>query len=398
MRSPDHALQGVPSLRGVSPSRVAAAGIACAAVALAAAMLIRFRNQPSLILLGSAVIVLCIMALLHARFLQLAQTRFLLTRESLDHRNHEFHSVFDRALDAILILDDQLICQEANPAASRLLGVDHHRLVGRSMGQFSADSAEPSLLWRRLLGEGPFRGRMELLRADGARILTEFTSSANMLPSRHLLMLRDSTAQVRAEEARSRSLAVAKSNFLEAQVLRNATLALTHSAPMNAVLDNLLENVHPFIPYETAQVLLLEAPGRLFLAREVCSEIGMRHKSEFAETVNSGAFPVLMRALEQRGGLLVSDTRLESDWRNLPREPTAGSWLGVRLYTGEEAIGILSFVHTSPNRFTSEHLRLAASLAIPASLAVQNARLHERAEIFRAELERHLSNPQRTEN
>jgi PAS domain-containing protein len=146
MRSPVHALQGVPSLRGVSPFRVAAAGLACAAVALAAAMLIRFRSQPSLILLGSAVIVLCIMALLHARFLQLAQTRFLLTRESLDRRDYEFHSVFDRALDAILILDDRLICQEANPAASRLLGVDHHRLVGRSMGQFSADSSEPSLL------------------------------------------------------------------------------------------------------------------------------------------------------------------------------------------------------------------------------------------------------------
>jgi hypothetical protein len=47
---------------------------------------------------------------------------------------------------------------------------------------------------------------------------------------------------------------------------------------------------------------------------------------------------------------------------------------------------------------TAEHLRLAASLAIPASLAVQNARLHERAEIFRAELERHLLNPLRTEN
>jgi hypothetical protein len=38
-------------------------------------------------------------------------------------------------------------------------------------------------------------------------------------------------------------------------------------------------------------------------------------------------------------------------------------------------------------RFTREHLRLAKSLALSAAVAIQNARLYERAEIYASELE-----------
>ena len=398
MRSPISVLQEASPPAGLAASRATAIGTACIAIALAAALLIPFRAQPEPILLASAVIVLCITGFLQVRSLQLARERFLLTRRSLDLRHHEFHSVFDGALDAILILDDKLICREANPAAATLLGVDRQQLVGRSMGRFFADSAKPWLLGNQLPEKDSCRGKMEMMRADGARIVAEFSSSPNMLPSRHLLILRDSTAELRANEARTRSLAVARSNFLETQALRNATLTLTRSVRMNPVLDTLLKSLYPLIPYDTAQVLLLETPGRLFLVREVSSEFGNRLRPEPAETFDSGAFPVLMRTLEQRRGVLVSDTRHAGDWHEFPAGIMAGSWLGVPLYIGEEAIGILSLAHSRPAWFGPEHLRLASSLAIPVSLAIRNARLHERGEIFRAELQQRLSNPQRADN
>ena len=52
---------------------------------------------------------------------------------------------------------------------------------------------------------------------------------------------------------------------------------------------------------------------------------------------------------------------------------------------------LLSLGDTRAQAFTQEHLRLAKSLAIPAAVAIQNARLYERAEIFRAELEQRLA-------
>ncbi len=54
---------------------------------------------------------------------------------------------------------------------------------------------------------------------------------------------------------------------------------------------------------------------------------------------------------------------------------------------GGRVLGILSLGSNSRYVFTAEHLRLAKSLAVPAAVAIQNARVHERAEIYAAELE-----------
>jgi PAS domain S-box-containing protein len=54
-------------------------------------------------------------------------------------------------------------------------------------------------------------------------------------------------------------------------------------------------------------------------------------------------------------------------------------------------IGCLAVAHTLPGQFLPEHVRITESLAISAAVAIQNARLYERAEIYAAELERRLS-------
>jgi len=61
------------------------------------------------------------------------------------------------------------------------------------------------------------------------------------------------------------------------------------------------------------------------------------------------------------------------------------------LVASQQVLGLLSLGDTHAQAFTQEHLRLAKSLAIPAAVAIQNARLYEQAEIFRAELEQRLA-------
>ena len=60
-------------------------------------------------------------------------------------------------------------------------------------------------------------------------------------------------------------------------------------------------------------------------------------------------------------------------------------------------LGLLSLGDTHAHAFTQEHLRLAKSLAIPAAVAIQNARLYEQAEILRAELEQRLADLERAQ-
>lgn len=368
--------------------RITSATLGCLAVCLATGLFVFSRNVPDAFLLSAALTVLGLIALLHARFLQFSRLRFLVTSRSLAAREQEFRSVFEGALDAILVLDDQMVCQEANPSAFRLFCVERDQLVGRSLSLFEADHGKFFESWQRLVAGDVDRGQMEMMRADGARLAADFTATANMLPGRHLLVLRDATERLRAEEVRSRSLAATKAALQEAHALRSATLALTQALRLNPVLDTLLVTLRSLIPYETAQVLLLEASTRLFLAREVSAEAV--HIPHCTETVDCAEFPVLQQALLECEGLLIRDTRLEIAWRDFPGDYGARSWLGVPLYARDQVIGLLSVMHTRPEQFTAEHLRLAGSLAIPATVAIENARLYERAEICSAELEKRL--------
>jgi PAS domain S-box-containing protein len=61
-------------------------------------------------------------------------------------------------------------------------------------------------------------------------------------------------------------------------------------------------------------------------------------------------------------------------------------------------LGLLSLGDSHAQAFSQEHLRLAKSLAIPAAVAIQNARLFERAEIYGAELEQRLGDLEHTQN
>src|SRR5689334_6022439 len=76
-------------------------------------------------LLSSALLTLVLITLgiaigLHVRFLLLARREHRQTANALDATEREYKSVFDNALDGILILDDQSVCLEANPAALAL--------------------------------------------------------------------------------------------------------------------------------------------------------------------------------------------------------------------------------------------------------------------------------------
>jgi PAS domain S-box-containing protein len=67
------------------------------------------------------------------------------------------------------------------------------------------------------------------------------------------------------------------------------------------------------------------------------------------------------------------------------------SWLSVPLVASGQYLGFVSVGHIQPDLFTNEHLRRAELLAIPAAVAIQNARLYQTAQIHGSELEKRLA-------
>ncbi len=94
-----------------------------------------------------------------------------------------------------LIADNDRKYREASVGAGKLLGLPRDEIIGRSLDDFAAPAMKPVIpeRWQALLKEGEQSGTLELLRADGTPREVEYTAKTNILPVRHLLVLRDKT-------------------------------------------------------------------------------------------------------------------------------------------------------------------------------------------------------------
>jgi PAS domain S-box-containing protein len=198
--------------------------------------------------------------------------------------------------------------------------------------------------------------------------------------------VQDITSRKQAEMQIATHLDAAERARAEAEVLRKSTLALSQNLAMDSVLDTLLQCISELVPYDVATVLFAEESHNLMVARVAPKTepgiIGLTLKAE----VNA----FLAKAFLEQRSILLPDVTDEAEWKGIPPFDRIKSWLGVPLIAGNEVLGILSLGALVSNVFTPEHLRLAKSLAIPASVAIKNARTHERAEIYAAELEINL--------
>jgi formate hydrogenlyase transcriptional activator len=104
----------------------------------------------------------------------------------------------------ILIADDDGQSQYASTGASRLLGRPERQIVGRKIDEFAAPSSKPvvSQLWRAFLEQGEQEGVLLLTRPDGAPLEVEFAAKGNVLPVRHVVALRDRSAQTAQGDGR----------------------------------------------------------------------------------------------------------------------------------------------------------------------------------------------------
>ena len=207
----------------------------------------------------------------------------------------------------------------------------------------------------------------------------------------------DITALKRAEDQVTANLAKANSSWAEAEALRKATLALTEDLHMNCVLDALLRSLAELVPYTCARVLVPEGGPHWLALGEKTSPEPAKKSPRSPLTFVADESPFFQRIWSERKRILIPDTRQQEGWQTFEGHQQFRSWLSVPLVASEEFLGFLSVGHVEPNHFTDDHLRRAEMLAIPAAVAIQNARLYSTAEIYGSELEKRLTDLQKTE-
>jgi PAS domain S-box-containing protein len=299
------------------------------------------------------------------------------TRKTL-YANAAYETITGRPLATLKV--DPLSYEEVIHSEDRkrvLFKLEQAMRTGRFDERFRTvlPNGEPRWLWVRGFPIRDVRGNIQRLVVTGL----------------------DITAQKEAEEEVQRNLSLAESAWAESDALRKATLALTQDLRMDDVLDTLLESLRELVPFESANIFLLEADSHLFVARE------FPHPERAAYLrcppgVKICDYPIISRVLEDHTSVIVYDANREREWRIFEAHPHLRSWICVPLVASQHILGLLSLGHSVAGELTSEHLRIAELLAIPAAAAIQNARLYERAEIYSEELQKRLADLRMAQN
>lgn len=122
-------------------------------------------------------------------------------KKPLSHNQAHLQALFDYALDAILIADDEGYYLEVNPAACQLLGYNREELLALRVWDITPEPNQHQgrKQWQLFLASGKQSGEYRLRRKDGRTIEVEYRAVAHIQPGLHLSILRDITERKRIE-------------------------------------------------------------------------------------------------------------------------------------------------------------------------------------------------------
>ena len=106
----------------------------------------------------------------------------------------------------ILITDDDGNSKDASVGVAKLLGLPRQKIIGRSVDDFAQPGFKPQIsqLWKALQEHGQHEGTLQLVGPNESRWTVEYTAKGNVLPVRHVLVLRDQSAAVETGDAPDR--------------------------------------------------------------------------------------------------------------------------------------------------------------------------------------------------
>jgi diguanylate cyclase (GGDEF)-like protein/PAS domain S-box-containing protein len=112
-----------------------------------------------------------------------------------------FEAVFESALDPMVIVNDEGVIVEANPAARQMLMLTDDSIGKRRATDYALGSDNPQIQaeWRELIAAGDVRSHSRIVLPSGDQCEVEFYSKANVLRGLHLIAIKDITERKRLQ-------------------------------------------------------------------------------------------------------------------------------------------------------------------------------------------------------
>ncbi len=307
--------------------------------------------------------------------------------ERLREKEAQYRSIFESTTDGLLIADEQGYVVEANPAFCAMLGYAHDELVGLHVTAFVHPDYHHLLAGLAPMIRSGVRFQTEAVdcRKDGSAIPVEIRGATFLYKGAPHLMsvVRDVSERVHAYESLEQRVS---ERTHELSTLLDVSHNVASTLELQPLLALILDQLKDVVEYRDASILTMEGDELEILAYwgPVPAEQLVGRRFALARAAAN------RRVIESKEPLIVADL-----WADDPlsqafqRVATADlgasmdhmrAWIGVPLLLKDRIIGMLSLAYDEPSYYTSRHAALALAIANQAAVAIENARLYERAQ------------------
>jgi PAS domain S-box-containing protein len=307
--------------------------------------------------------------------------------EALGERETQYRSIFEAVSDGLFINDLDGALVDFNPAAAEMHGYtvsDFRSLKPQefihpnSLGIFT-DYIET------VKSGGQFRSRATDVHKNGSPFLVEVTGTQFIYSGQPhaLATMRDITEQVQAYQLLEQRVA---ERTREISALLELARNVASTLELKPLLALVLSQLKTVVDYTGAAIATFEGDNLVFLDYQ-----GPTRR----EQILSLAVPVNLptgyqEVIRRRQPVIFNNAQNSIEVHNNPQGAVselldehfgyARSWLGVPLMVKDRAIGVLRVDHIEPEHFNEQDAQLVLAFANQAAVAIENARLYERAQ------------------
>lgn len=160
--------------------------------------------------------------------------------------------------------------------------------------------------------------------------------------------------------------------------LRDTLATISNTLDLGKVLDHILDNVGRVAPYDGANVLLVES-DLVHVVRQRGYIDKALEKESLKQRIPATKLAILQQMIDLGKALAIPDTSTSSMWIGFPDLDWVNSNVIAPIRANGKILGFLSLDSATPGFFTQAHAERLQSFADQAAIAIQSARLLDRA-------------------